>query len=376
MNDFGIIDLILVLGISQGFFLAITLQLVRNKNISANKILSIILIMAAFMLFGRVVFFRYSGILLHKIAGYADAVIFVFGPLVYMYVRRLTFKESPAYKLSLYHYIPLVLILTFCTWTLFYTKKELMYFAKTGVVPLVQIFNIIVYGALISNFLYCFKSYRLVNIFKKEEKNNLSYSQSVIPFLYTFLGAITLFLLLWTISFMSRYFKIYNLYFFDYDYVWISIPIFVYVVGFYSLRQPEIFRVPLKITAKKKKNKNRLQGEMLKQLQDDLEYLMVTEKVYLDNTLTLQGLSEKLGFSTNDVSWLLNNIHQCTFYDYINQYRVQAFIEKIERGEHNAHTLLALSLDSGFNSKSTFNKAFKTLMNDTPTEYIKKLTVI
>lgn len=100
---------------------------------------------------------------------------------------------------------------------------------------------------------------------------------------------------------------------------------------------------------------------------------MVAKKIYLNNELTLKDLAQELGTTTNNVSWLLNNIHQCSFYDYINQYRVQEFILKIQNGEHFKHTILALSLDSGFNSKSTFNKAFKMVKNDTPSNYIKSL---
>lgn len=103
---------------------------------------------------------------------------------------------------------------------------------------------------------------------------------------------------------------------------------------------------------------------------------MINEKVYFNHKLTLVDLAKRLNTSTNNVSWLLNNIHKCTFYDYINTYRVKAFVEKIHNGEHHHHTLLALSMDSGFNSKSTFNKAFKAVINDTPSNYIKKLNTI
>jgi len=80
-----------------------------------------------------------------------------------------------------------------------------------------------------------------------------------------------------------------------------------------------------------------------------------------------------LGTSTNDLSWLLNNVYQSNFYDYINQHRIAAFLEKIKEKEHKRHTLLFLSMEVGFNSKSTFNKAFKTILQDTPSNYIKKI---
>ena len=69
---------------------------------------------------------------------------------------------------------------------------------------------------------------------------------------------------------------------------------------------------------------------------------------------------------------MLNNTYQTTFYDFINGYRVMEFVKKVVNEEHIQHTILALSMDVGFNSKSTFNKAFKSKMNETPSNFIKK----
>jgi AraC-like DNA-binding protein len=46
--------------------------------------------------------------------------------------------------------------------------------------------------------------------------------------------------------------------------------------------------------------------------------------------------------------------------------------QKIDEGEHNVQTLLGLAFDSGFNSKSTFNRAFRRETSLTPKEYIDK----
>ncbi|GAA4275238.1 hypothetical protein GCM10022258_45340 [Aquimarina gracilis] len=180
---------------------------------------------------------------------------------------------------------------------------------------------------------------------------------------------------MWLISYVSAYFLRAYLPYINYNTTWIAFPIFIYVIGFFSLKQPSIFRVPI---AKKdrQKNKERVDGPELERLKNDLQKLMVEEKIYLNHKLTLIDMAQQLNTSSNNVSWLLNNIHESSFYDFINHYRVQEFINKVERGEHQNHTLLALSLDSGFNSKSTFNKAFKIVMNETPSNYIKKMRVI
>jgi AraC-like DNA-binding protein len=70
----------------------------------------------------------------------------------------------------------------------------------------------------------------------------------------------------------------------------------------------------------------------------------------------------------------LNNVYKTTIYEFINNFRIKEFVKNIADNKHLNHTILALSMDVGFNSKSTFNKAFKTVMKDTPSNFIKKRT--
>lgn len=372
MHTFDFTDILLFLGISQGIFLAITLALVNNRNKSANKILSYLLIIACVMLVGRIFYPKYKGVLFLRVAAFVDTLIFLFGPILYLYIRRLAFYEVPAYKIAWLHFIPAILHTLFFAGTLFYTTSELLILGSQG--KLNFIYFVVETTGLLSNLIYTYASFRLVKLYEVEEKNNLSYSQRVHRYLQILLLGISVFLLLWILSyFNTNFIRKRELLFISYHLIWISVPIFIYIIGFFSLKQPEIFRVP--IIKNKKIKRERLEGEELNTIKKNLEYLMVEKKIYLNNELTLKQLSEELNTSTNNVSWLLNNIHKCSFYDYINTYRVQEFITKIKRGEHHQHTILALSLDSGFNSKSTFNKAFKMIKKETPSNYIRRLKV-
>ncbi|WP_375560005.1 helix-turn-helix domain-containing protein [Bernardetia sp. OM2101] len=82
-------------------------------------------------------------------------------------------------------------------------------------------------------------------------------------------------------------------------------------------------------------------------------------------------MAKKLDSSTHDLSWLLNTVYQKTFYDFVNEFRLKEFLSKIESQEYKQKTILALALEAGFNSKSTFNKVFKSTMQTTPSLYIK-----
>ncbi|WP_109851233.1 AraC family transcriptional regulator [Aquimarina sp. AU58] len=374
MQSFELIDLIVFLGISQGIFLAVVIQVIQNKNRYANRTLSLILVIASIMLTGRFFFtIETDNKIFFRLALFVDILVFIFGPLLYLYYRRLIFNEKSKYTLHYTYFIPAAGMLVYHFWTYQFSYNEFVLLVQNG--SLTLSFLIIEAVGILFNLYLGYRCFRLLGVYQKEEKNNLSYSQNLVRYLNAILIIGSLFLLLWIISFILGYgFNIYSL-FLSYNSIWIAVCVFVYIIGFYSLKQPDIFRMPLSIK-KHFKNKERLDDEMIKKLEARLEKLMINEKIYLNHKLTLVDLAKGLNTSTNDVSWLLNNIHKCTFYDYINTYRVKTFVEKIENGEHHYHTLLALSMDSGFNSKSTFNKAFKAIIKDTPSNYIKKLNTI
>ncbi|MEW7289206.1 helix-turn-helix domain-containing protein [Aquimarina sp. 2304DJ70-9] len=374
MESFTIIHFILFLGISQGIFLAIAIQCIHNRNRLANRMLSLILIIAAIMLTGRFFFtIETNTIVFFRLALFVDILVFVFGPLLYLYYRRLVFHEKVKYTLHYVNFIPAMGMLAYHIWTYQYSYEEFVLMVRNG--RLMIPFFIIETVGIVFNLYFCYRCFLLIKVYQKEEKKYLSYAQDLVPYLIVILMIVLLFLILWVVSYVLFYFLGIYSSFISYNVIWVAIPLFVYIVGFYSLKQPDIFRMP---RGKKNdaQNRERVEGKALQDLQKNLEHLMVHEKIYLDHKLTLTNLAKQLNTSTNNLSWLLNNIHESSFYDFINKYRVEAFIEKIEKGEHQKHTILALSLDSGFNSKSTFNKAFKAVLKDTPSNYVKKLKAV
>ena len=363
-------DLVLIVGISQGFFLALAVQLLPNKNKIANKTLSLILIIAALALLGRVAGVRIKSNYLLKVGVLADATIYIFGPLLYCYIRRLTFNETPKYRLSWLHYSPILLNVIYFVWALSYSNSELMRMVNSG--KLHSLFLIVELGGLISLTVYWYKSIRLFIRFKQIEKQELSYNQSIVRYLIFLLITLGLFIALWLFSFIGLYvFHFYSPYI-NYNVMWIIACLFIYVIGFFSLTQPEILRLPLTVKTKPKE-KNRLSKVEIDHLKTKLNHLLINEQIFTTPDLSLKSLSEALETSSNNVSWLLNKIYKKTFYEYINEFRVEAFLKKIEAQEHQSQTLLAIALDVGFNSKSTFNKAFKTITNNTPSNYIKQM---
>ncbi len=88
---------------------------------------------------------------------------------------------------------------------------------------------------------------------------------------------------------------------------------------------------------------------------------MEIEKVYRDAELSINNLSEMLDTKSHILSKVLNTHHHKSFRDFVNSYRIKEFIYLAENGELEKYTFLGLAYEVGFNSKSTFNLAFKKI---------------
>lgn len=112
----------------------------------------------------------------------------------------------------------------------------------------------------------------------------------------------------------------------------------------------------------------------LEQWKLKVEALMTTDKMYEDPELVIAQLAAKLDTHAKKVSQVINQGFGMNFNDFVNHHRIRAMKQKIGEGEHNMQTLLGLAIDCGFNSKATFNRAFKKETGITPREYIEKNT--
>lgn len=102
-----------------------------------------------------------------------------------------------------------------------------------------------------------------------------------------------------------------------------------------------------------------------------LEALCANERIYLDNTLDRAQVAEMLGISPGYISQIVNTITGENFSTYINRYRVEAVKVMIADAEFDNYSLLAIGLESGFSSKTTFYTAFKKMTGMTPNVYRK-----
>jgi AraC-like DNA-binding protein len=112
----------------------------------------------------------------------------------------------------------------------------------------------------------------------------------------------------------------------------------------------------------------------IKQWKEKIITVMENEKLYEDAELTLTQLSKKLSTNPSVLSKVINQGFQLNFNDFVNSYRINAVTEMLKAGEQKNQTLLGIAYDCGFNSKATFNRAFKKQTGLSPKEWMEKNT--
>ena len=118
------------------------------------------------------------------------------------------------------------------------------------------------------------------------------------------------------------------------------------------------------------KYENKMDNFDLEKWQSKIEQVMVNEKLYLNPELTLSELSDKVESHNSLISNVINTKFQKNFNDFVNEFRVNVFKEKIKDPKLQHLTLLAIAFDCGFNSKSTFNRAVKKVTGEMPSAFL------
>jgi len=151
-----------------------------------------------------------------------------------------------------------------------------------------------------------------------------------------------------------------------------SLSVFVYAMGYIGLRKPEVLTGMEELPpAPRRYEKSTLTLERSDTYRERLLELMNTEKPYLDGGLTLQKLAKTLAVSPHHLSQTINEQLNQNFIDFINAYRIEEAKRLLTDLAKKHYSILAVSEEVGFNSKSAFNTAFRRHANMTPSEFRK-----
>lgn len=189
---------------------------------------------------------------------------------------------------------------------------------------------------------------------------------------FMFFGSIVI--LMWVCAILLNLDKVLNREVFIYYPLRLSSTLLLYWIsyqGFYNYSLM-VERIQLrKEIAAEEKNKNittnSKEAEENKFLK--IKNYIKKNKRFLDPSFSLERLSSEMGMSTSKLSYLINQESGYNFSDYINMLRVEKAKKYLIKSDYSAYTIVAIGLECGFNSKSTFYSAFKKFTNVTPSEF-------
>lgn len=102
-----------------------------------------------------------------------------------------------------------------------------------------------------------------------------------------------------------------------------------------------------------------------------LDSLIVNEKIFKNESLSLEDVALLLQTNSKYVSQIINERYGKNFYNYINTFRVQEAQKLLLSAGWEKYSMLGIARMVGFGSKSTFNSSFKRITGFTPSDFIK-----
>ncbi len=374
-----------VVGALQGFLLACVL-VAQPNNRTANRLLAAL--MAAFTIYlASGVYYR-AGIvrLFPHFFGVSYQMPWVFGPLVYLYAVAASDRSWRFTRTTLLHFVPVTInVVATSPYYLMSGADKLAMLDRwmAGQIPLQLVildpFKYVVgLSYSIATIVYLHRhSKRVENSYSNTARVNLGW----LLFLST--AAFGIWLLATTLKVSGVNTRLRD------DHISLAMAVLVYAIGYKGLRQPEVFRyetaeypVPTppdvgrvppppedSETSASRYERSGLGDAEAERLRAALLGIMDAEQPWKDSELTLADLAAQLNSTPHKLSEVLNAQIGQTFYDFVNGYRVREVQRRIKAGEARALKMLALAMDAGFASKSTFNQAFKKHTSQTPSDF-------
>jgi AraC-like DNA-binding protein len=386
-NYWYIVAILNLLGIAQGIFTAVALCILKGGNRQANYLLAALLVSFAIGIAGATLgassYYRQFPHLIRI----GDPVVLLIGPLFLFYARSLTGNKLT--KKDLLHLLPFIGYVLFLIPFFLQTAAQKIAFVQQmqeSTAPGI-LFIILIRSVFL--LIYTYLTYRLLNHYNKQikeqfstiDKLNLDWLNQVAKLLFVVIAcSFLMYALILTghLSFLvSNYLTS------------LLLTSVIYTVGILGIRQARVFVMPALMereaiihsvsvvleearpvarygnsTLSEEKSQKYLQ-KLLKGMQQD--------KLYLNSDLSLQLLADELEIPAHYLSQVINEQLGQNFFDFINSHRVEEVKTRLLDPAYSHFTILAIAFDSGFNSKSAFNLAFKNQTGQTPSQFRAQL---
>lgn len=308
-------------------------------------------------------------------------VVFLFGPVLYLYLSSLAVENFNLKPVLLLHVVPFFLICIHRT--------------VVNVVPITSssnlsenphyVYNKVYYSLfIISLLVYWFMSLKLVvnhrknvpfNFSNYTQKNTLNWSVFVLSlFLVFFIADFSLFYVTRVLQIKIQIISLLP----------VNLTAFTFIMILFGINQTVIYpknraqqisdTVIDENSVPNKTDRKLLDDNQKKILSETILTYLKSQKPYMNPDYSLQMMADDLQISREKLSYLINTGQQKNFYKFINEFRIEEVKERLLIPKYDHFTVLGIGLECGFNSKSSFNRIFKEETGLTPSEYKKRNT--
>jgi AraC-like DNA-binding protein len=340
----------------QGFLLSLTLWL-HKRNVSANHILACWLVCLSIDLLGQI-YYQQAYREYPQFIGLTNFLPLTYGSFLFLFVKSL-FSRLPFCRRDLLHFLPFVLMLLLIgDYLLLSGQEKLQLVEDISAGKAGWRMDLVDWAMNLAGVGYAFITFWFFR--RQVVASGLMWLRIML----TINCAIWAFVCL--SCFVPELLPIK-----DNQFIYLLSSLFIYILGYFSLKTPEIFSPATEKESGPKYGDNRLSDDLREQLSSALVTYLQESEIWKDNQLSLNQLAEKSGFSAHHISQVLNDHLGKSFNDFLAEFRIQAVCAQLL--SESDKSILDIAMECGFSSKSSFNASFKKITGTTPSAYRKSI---
>ena len=352
-----------------GFFIGLMLLLGKKKDRTAAILISVFVLVHSVFIFHLFLFNTNLQFRVPHSFFMSSIFSYLYGPLIYFYFKRITLSYNFR-KIDLLHAIPTVLIIII-TIPLFLLSAEekLRVMFEVGSVDKrtylilgfsTKLLSLLIYGFLTLRVYLKTKNYSWITDDAKKWTRNLVTLTQVYVLSYFIYG--------FTITdLIPRSDFLYHLQI-------VAMASMVLYIGYKSYLMPNLFTTSFTKQQNKYK-KSGLTSSFSTELKEQLMQLLEVEKIYRQNNISLAIVSDQLGTTRHNTSQVINEHFGLNFFELINKYRIEEAKEILKNDKNKNLNIIDVAYEVGFNNKVTFNKSFRKVLSQTPSQYLSSLNL-
>ncbi|TCN55442.1 AraC family transcriptional regulator [Flavobacterium circumlabens] len=378
MDKTNLLIIVTVISLFISLFLAFFLVTVKTKNKLSNSIFALFLLITVVDTIEPLFNLMFDGP--SNLGMLRNTFAFLQIPVFYLYIVSVCYSDFKFKPKHLGHLLPFLIVNTVLV-ARFYAvdlASKINFINNRQDMIEIQFTHILFH---LQTAVYIIAVFMLLRKAKKLYLENYA-GTSVTSYNWLFQFTIVL-TVLYLITLFKNIFK-----FSDYPYIseWIKIGLLVFqllIICWYlfkALNHPDLFRnidsklkLVSDIISEEENSELAVNEEVYQEELLKLKMYMTEEKPFLNPSLTIQDVSAAIQIPVRDLSILINHKLEQHFYDFINTYRIENAMTILRDNAKSKVTVLEILYEVGFNSKSSFNMAFKKHTGQTPTDYRKNL---